>query len=304
MEMNEDRWISDRLATLKPQWRPNFAHGRELLDAGLRKRNRSWAWGAAATAAAVCVAALAFPQSRVFAQQLWYRFVLKHVDLVRLDLSKLPLHAQVTTNGLQQPARDLVDAERKAGFRPYLPPAGVLSANPSITTVGPITVEQTIHIQALQAALHKVGANDVAVPAEWEGVQLRAEIGPMVTADYEDDLQILQARPIEFSIPTWFPLERFAGVAFRSLGVSGWESQALARKFVANPGWLLDIPADEAVNIQEVQLRGGPALLIEDFDVDGRVVRRVRVIRSTGERIYMVSAKTRQMSLRVAEALP
>lgn len=304
METNhEDRWVADRLAVLEPQWRPDFAHGRELLDAGLTKRIHSWSWMAAAAATAMCIAALALPQTRAFAQQLWYRLVLNRIDVVRVDLSKLPLHIQVTTNGLQQAVQDLDDAERKAGFRPYLPPAGVLPANPAITTIGPIAIEQTIHVRAIETALHNMGASDVQVPPEWEGMHLRTEIGSMVAANYPDDIQILQARPIELSVPSGFPLERFAEVAFRSIGVSVWEARALAQKFVANPAWLLDIPAEEVVNIQEVSLRTGPALLIENFD-DKRNVERVTVIRSTSERIYSVSAKSRELGLRIAGALP
>jgi hypothetical protein len=75
---------------------------------------------AAATTVTVCVAMLALPGPRALAQELWYRFVLHRVDVVRLDLSKLPLHLQVTTNGLEQSVQNADEAERKTGFRPYL----------------------------------------------------------------------------------------------------------------------------------------------------------------------------------------
>jgi hypothetical protein len=170
METNhEDRWVANRLATIEPQWSPNLARGRELLDARLARRRRSWNWMAATAAAtaAVCVAVLALPATRAIAQELWYRFVLNRVDVVRLDLSRLPLHVRVTTNGLEQSVQNLDEAEHKSGFRPYLPSPGVLSANPGITVTGPIAIEQTIHVRDLESALGKVGASDVQVPAEW-----------------------------------------------------------------------------------------------------------------------------------------
>jgi hypothetical protein len=304
METNhEDRWVAQRLAILEPEWRPDFAHGRQLLDAGLARRPHSRSWIAALAAAAVCLAAFALPQTRALAQQLWYHFVLNRVDVVRLDLSDLPLHAQVTMTSPSEAAHDLDDAERKAGFRPYLPAAGVLSANPSLTTTGLITVEQTIHVPDLEAALRKIGANDVKVPPEWEGVLFRAGLGPMVAADYGNNVQVLQARPVEVSVPAGFPLEHFAEVAFRSLGASVWEARALAQKFVANPAWLLDIPPDEVVNIQEVPMRTGSALVIEDFDDQGKV-ERVTVIRHTQERIYAVMSNDRQLGIRIADSLP
>jgi hypothetical protein len=305
MENNhEDRWVANRLATIEPQWSPNLARGRELLDARLAGRRRSWTWMATAAAtAAVCVVVLALPGTRALAQELWYRFVLNRVDVVRLDLSKLPLHMQVTTNGVEQSVQNMDEAERKAGFRPYLPSPGVLYANPGITVSGPISVEQTIHVRDLESALGKMGASDVQVPAEWEGVQLRTEIGPMVAANYPDNVHILQALPIDLSVPSGFALEHFAELEFRSIGVSLWEARAMAQKFAAHPAWLLDIPPDAVVNVQEVALRAGPALLIEDFDEKGSV-KRATIVRATSERLYSVSSRNRELSIKIADALP
>src|SRR3984957_10964787 len=306
METNHEdtNWVADRLATIEPQWSPNLPRGRELLDARLAGRRHSWTWIApVAIAAAVSAAVLALPATRATAQELWYRFVLNRVDVVRLDLSKLPLHLQVTTNGLEQSVQNMDEAQRKTGFRPYLPSPGVLSANPGITVTGPIAVEQTIHVRDLESALGKVGATDVHVPAEWEGVQLRTEIGPIVAANYPDDVHILQVPPIELSIPSGFALERFAELAFRSIGVSLWQERAMAQKFAVHPAWLLDISADAVMNVQEVALRAGPALLIEDFDEKG-AVKRAPVVRSTSERMYCVNSRNRELSMKITEALP
>jgi hypothetical protein len=305
METNhEDLWVANRLATIEPQWNPNLARGRALLDAGLARRRYSWTWIAAAVAtAAVCVAVLALPGTRALAQELWYRFVLNRVDVVRLDLSELPLHMQVTTNGLEQSVENMDEAERKAGFRPYLPSLGALYANPGITVTGPLAVEQTIHVFDIESALRKVGASDVRVPPEWEGMQLHTEIGPMVEESYPDNVRILQAQPIKLSIPSGFALEQFAEVAFRSIGVSPWEGRAMAQKFAADPAWLLDIPPHAVVNVQKIALQGGPALLIEDFDEKG-TVKRATVVRSTSERMYSVSSRNRELSIKIANALP
>jgi hypothetical protein len=305
MEKNhEDRWVADRLATLEPQWRPNLAHGRELLNDGLRARTHVRSWPAiAAAAAALCIAAVVFPGTRALAQQFWYRFVLNRVDVVRVDLSKLPLHMQVTTNGLEQTAQDTDQAERLAGFRPNLPADAVAGANPQITVSGPIAVEQTIHVSQIESALRRVGAGNVLVPADWEGVQLHAQIGPIVAANYPGNVQVLQARPIELFVPAGFSLASFIEVAFRTVGLTAWEVQTLARKYAANPAWMLDIPADGVVDIQEVMLPTGPALLIQDFDDHGRVARAT-VIRSALDRIYAVSTTDREVSIRIANALP
>jgi hypothetical protein len=306
METNHEdtNWVANRLATIEPRWTPNLTRGRELLDAGLEGRRHSWTWMApVAATVAVCVAVLALPATRAIAQELWYRFVLNRVDVVRLDLSKLPLRMHVTTNGLEQSVQNLDEAERKTGFKPFLPSAEVLYADPAIRITGPIAIEQTIHVRDIETALGRVGATDVQVPAEWEGVQLRTEIGPMVAANYPDNVQILQAQPIEFSVPSGFALEHFAELEFRSIGVSLWEARAMAQKFVAHPAWLIDIRPDAVVNLQEVALGAGPALLIEDFDEKG-AVKRATVVRSTSERVYSVSSRNRVLSMKIANALP
>jgi len=172
MELNRpDRWIADRLSALEPEWRPDFVRGRKLLDAGLSKRAhpRNRTAGMVVTAAVVLgLAAVAIPQSRALAQQLWYHLILKRADVVRVDFSDLPLHAQVTVGGAPQVARSLEAAAEAAGFQPYLPSTGVLLSTPSISIMGPVFVELTIHVGDLQAALRKVGAGGVQVPPEWE----------------------------------------------------------------------------------------------------------------------------------------
>jgi hypothetical protein len=305
METNrEDQWIANRLATIEPYWSPNLARGRALLDSKLEKRHDSLTWIAvAAASAAVCVAVLMPPGTRALAQELWYRFVLKRIDVVRLDLSKLPVQMRVTTNGLEQGVQDMEEAERKTGLRPYLPSPGIPYTNPGITITGPISFEQTIHVSDIESALVKVGASDVQVPAEWEGIQLRTQIGPMVELNYFDGIHILQTRPIELSVVSGFPLEHFAEVAFRSIGVSSWEARAMAQRFAANPAWLLDLPPDAVVNIREVSLQAGPAMLIEEVD-DRGTVKRVSVVRSTGERMYSVSSGNQELSIKIANALP
>jgi len=301
---HEDQWIVDRLATIEPQWSPNLARGRELLDSKVHKRTHSLTWIAvAAASAAVCVAVLASPGTRALAQELWHRFVLNRVEVVRLDLSKLPLQMQVTSNGLEQSVQNLDEAERKTGFRPYLPQFGVWHTNPRITITGPLSLDQTIHVHDIEDALRKVGATDVHVPAEWEGIPLRTRIGPVVELKYPDSVQILQARPIDLSVPSGFPLEHFAEVAFRSVSVSSWEARAMAQRFAANPAWLLDVPPDSVVNIQEVSLQTGPAMLIEELDDNG-AVKRVTVVRTTSERMYSVSSASRELSMKIAAALP
>ena len=300
----ENQWISDELGLLTPEWRPDTQRALALLNERLASRTRISPWViTAAVAATVCVAVLAIPETRAKAQGLWDHFILNRVDVIHLDLSDSPLQTHVTTNGMSQSARDQAEAEQVAGFKLYLP-TGVLASSPHLTVTGPMVADQTVHVSEIESALAKKGATDVRVPSGWEGATLRAIIGPMVAADYPGEVQVLEARPFSLTVPSGFPLESFAAVVFRSVGVSSRDSAVMARKFAANPSWLLDIPADEVVNLQELSLANGPALLIEEYDDNTGAVARETVLRSTNDRIYAVMSPARDLSVRIASALP
>jgi hypothetical protein len=251
----------------------------------------------ALAAAAIFLVVLALPASRAIAQQLWDRFVLNRVEAVRVDLSQFPVNTHVTTNGAEEVVPDVLEAEQKAGFRPSLPPPGIVAAEPELKVSGPMQVDQILRLADLRSALTKAGVTGVEVPSDWDGATFHLEVGPVVTAEYPDNLRVVQLQPIHFSAPSGFPLEAFVKVAFRSLGVSAWEAQELGRRFAEHPFWMLDIPPEKTAEIQALTLNGSPSLLVEDAD-------GVTIIRTTGERIYAVTSGTRQLSMRIAESLP
>jgi hypothetical protein len=311
MEINrseESLWVAERMASVEPKWTVHTGQARARLDGKLAMKTVPrvmWTPETAAFAAAAfaLVVMVVFPGGRALAQDLWFRMFLNNVEVVRVDLSKLPLDTSINSNGLQSIAAGLAEAEQKAGFRPVLPPADVISDAPKIQVTGPISVRQTVRVAPLREALAKAGAGDLKVPNEWDGVSLRMEIGPLVMADYPNEIQVLQSKPVELFVPSGFPLARFAEAAFRSTGLSWWEARALGERMAANPAWLLDVAADEVVNLQEIGLRNGhKGFLVEDFDDHGATAR-VTVIVSTPQRIFAVSSGTRVRSLQIADSL-
>lgn len=298
------QWIAERFASMEPEWSPNLARGRSLLNAKLTRRRFSSAWLAVpVAAAAVCCAVLAIPTTRALAEDLWYRYALDRVNVVLLDFSKSPIHTQVVTNGLEQQVPNLEEAQAKAGFLPYLPSPHVLPGIPEITVTGSIFVEQTIHINEIQSALDREGVSDVQVPEQWNGLQLHTSIGPIVEASYSGDVQIQQERPIELFVSPGLPLQPFADVVFRSMGVPAWKAKVMARQFADHPAWIMDVPPDAVVSIHDLVLSTGPAFLLEEFDSRG-AVKRATVIRCTDDRIYSVSSRSSELSTRIADALP
>jgi hypothetical protein len=298
---NEMNWVDERLAVLKPAWRADLGRGSALLEAGLQRRMPLRAWIPATAAAAVCIA-VALPQTRAVAQQLWNHFVLNRVEVVRVDFSELPLTSHVTLGGMTK-ARDVEDAERLAGFRPFVPVSESLTGGPSLAVMDRMEISQIVHVDQLRAALRRFRAGDMIVPSEWEGAQLSYRVGPMVTLEYAGGIEISETKPIDFLTPAGFPLQRLAELALRGMGVSEREAGEMARQFSANPSILLDAPARSMADVEQIVLRSGPAVLIQEFQRDGSV-DRVTVIRTTNDRIYTVETKNRQQALEIGDALP
>jgi hypothetical protein len=298
-----DLWAAERLASTKPNWSPNLTRGRALLSAKLHARNHlRGRFAVPAAVTALCLMVLAIPATRTFAEDLWYRFVLDRVNVVQLDLSKSPLNTHVTTNGLERSVRNLKEAQALAGFPLQLPSPEVLPGVPSITVTGPISVEQTIRVSDMESALACVGASNVQVPDEWDGVQLHTEIGPVVTASYPGNIEIQEELPMQMAIPSGFPLQRFAEVFFESMGVPRWKADLMALQFADHPAWLLDIPPNAEVTLHELKFSDSPAFLMEELDPSG-ALKRATVILCTGERIYSVSSPSATLSTQIAEAL-
>jgi hypothetical protein len=299
-KQTEARWMAERLAVLEPEWTADTEAAAMRLDEKAASRGRSEsAWVPVAAAAALALAAIVVPQGRALAQELWFRLIATRVDVVRLDLSNVPLDTQVISNGMEQRVATVDEAEQKAGYRPYLPTEGLLG----LSVTGRISVTQTVRVSKLNIALEKAGASDARVPPEWDGVTVRAEIGPMVVASYGANVQVGQSKPVEIFAPAGFPLDRLAEAALRSVGLPWWEARLIGRRFAAQPALLLGIPPDEAAAVREVTVRGRTGMLVEDFDEHG-APQRASVMFSGPDRMYAVSSPTAELSLRIANTLP
>jgi hypothetical protein len=299
-------WVAARLATLAPDWEPSLARGRSHLAAHDPAPRRAWRYGLATAAAALLIAALA-PSGRAMAQDLWYRLFVSRLAVVRLDLSKVPLDTDIRTTGAAQEADSIAEASRLAGYTVELPPSDALPGVPILSVLPPVEVRQRIQARALRAALAKLGADDIDVPAEWEGLTVHATVGRTVVARFlgsdavgrhPDDVTIVQTPAVRLDVPAGVALDRLAEAIFRAGGLSWWEARQLGEEYAAHPAWLLDAPENSPVTVETVPLAGGTAIVIED-DSDG--LTTVWVTRPW--RIYGVSSPSREKSLRVASAL-
>jgi len=148
----------------------------------------------------------------------------------------------------------------------------------------PTRAEVKIGVADLNAALRDAKAANVAVPEEWDGITILVQQGRGILADYGDFL-ITQAPPLTFSAPSSFPLEQFMEVLFRVLGLNAADARTLRQKFAANPAAFILIPIRYDMDIHEVRLNSGSALLLQNGDKVGELA----LAWSSADRTYFVT---------------
>jgi len=308
----DTQWIDERLAVTAPPWEPDVIRARAALEAAPKRSRRRAGAFVLAAATAVVIAAIVAPAGRTLAHDLWYRFYASRIAVVRLDLSRNPLETSIRSNDKGASADSIEQAAAIAGFTPYLPSVGDLPEPPVLTVMGRIEMTQTIRVQRLSAALSAAGATDLEVPAEWEGVRLRAEIGPIVSAKYLDrsrgatsDVEIMQMPAVRLEMPAGFPLARLAEIVFRAGGAPALDARRLGEEYADNPAWLFDLPAEAPVTVEEIALPRGNGLLIQYLDDDDDPgSTRSLVLLGRPWRLYGVIGPDRDQAVRLAAALP
>lgn len=289
-ERNDSLWVDERLEALEPardyELDPVRARARLRERQNQPPRKRA-VWVALALTA--CMALLALPWPRAIAQELWNRLLLGRVAVVQVDREDLSedvtaMFIMEPGNFDQEPVANAAEAERVAGFRPLLPPAGVLKGAPALAVVKRVTLTaKPLNTSDMRRALAAAGISDIAVPKEWDGLTLTAEAGPVVIAAYED-VEIMQSAAFRMNTPPGFQFGRFMEMAFRVFGRSADEAKMLGAKFEANPALVVHFP--ERAPVRDVALRSGNGIIVGDLDGDDPIC----FFWNTSDRIYIVTA--------------
>ena len=297
----EAQWVKARLDAVAPAWNPDTEGARRRAHASDFAPSTWLPYGKALAAVAGLVAVLLLPPVRPLAQELWYRLTVSRIDVVQLDLSRMPLDTHVRTDGAHVSVATLDEASARAGFVPTLPSADLVPDVPVLTVTSRIDVTQQLRAADLRRALDRVGASDLDIPAAWDGAELQVSVGPLVIAEYEG-LYIVQATPIRLQVPTAISLADVAEVMFRAAGSSWWEARALGEAYAASPAWLFDVPEDEQATVEAVPMwNGSTAFVIGETTDDGG--NQTTVLVSSPSRLVAVTSASRETSLRVAEAI-
>jgi hypothetical protein len=248
--------------------------------------------------------ALVLPWPRAAAQRLWDRLILGRVEVVRVDRAGLPdgitrVFEMREAAPLQfEAVDDVAQAERAAGFRPRLPAADILGGPPAMAVVRKVTLTtEPLNVSEMRRALAAVDATDITVPSEWNGTVLTVEGGPVVVARYPAaGVELMQAAPLNMTVPHGFHFDRFMELAFRVFGRNATDAKDFAARLAANPALLMVLRPGHHTIVREIPLRSGPAAIVGD--PDGGMC----VFWSTPGRLFIVSSAQMDEKLAIAVA--
>lgn len=323
-------WVDEHLALVAPppDWHPDSVRGRALLQ---RRDARRWSaparWKLAATVAVlVVVTAFVSPFSRALAQQLWQRFTVHRVDVVRSDVARDKGRGlDALRRALPTRVRDLDEAAERVGFVPRLPPAGTVSGTPDLSTAAPLSITTLVHVGEVERAVQSSDPDTTRpVPAEWEGTTLTMSLGPTVAAEWPDvtlvqgylpsiaaapptDLTPLQPAILHGPLSAFYLSARLiykAGRTSPGAPVAADGGMRDDRQVLSAASLLFGIRQDSHVGVREVQLQEGAATLVEDFGENG-AVDRATLLWSATDRVYMLigDATSRQRLVPIADAI-
>jgi hypothetical protein len=242
------------------------------------------------------------------AQQAWQLLTANRVEVVHVDLNRLPKEARslrewnISQRGAANVVNSAQEVAAQTGFSPQAPGAGVVSGVPRLAVMGPVSFSTTVQRSHIELALHSAGINDQTIPAEWDGANVAVHFSPVAISQWQD-ATVMELEPPIISAPAGFDLSRFAALTLRAAGLAEDQAAQLAARIAAAPAVVLAVAADERIAVREVQLRAGPGTLIRDESGDPES-DRVTLVWSTGNRMFVVStAYSEEFAIRLADAL-
>jgi hypothetical protein len=124
-----------------------------------------------------------------------------------------------------------------------------------------------------------------------------------ITAAWNNgEMFLFQHPPTTLLAPTGFDITAYWTAALRAAGVNREQAQRLAERMRTAPTLLLGIGAKYRKAIREVNLRTGPATLIENINETGKVDRAL-LIWSVADRVYHLEAKSDEQAIMAANSI-
>ena len=276
-----ERWVEERMALLAAPdgWEPDAGVARARLQGRLSARRptlaRTWLPRAAVVAAACLILLFAIPTTRAWTQQFWSRLGIQKVEVVQGDFQKLDgiwLVPQMREKKLEPgeeppplpPAVNFTEATSLAGFTPRLPREGAPPVAPVFMVFPEMVWSTTLNVAKMEESLRQAGVTDQPIPKEWDGVVFSLTIRSAISSTWNPgEMSLFQHTPIVLSAPAGFDITVYWMAALRAAGIPREQARRVAERMRATPALLLGIAANNKNSIREVNLRSGPATLIE-----------------------------------------
>jgi hypothetical protein len=304
---NTGEWVRDQLAGLAPAetWRPDvdagFAHLHRYEH--MAKRRLHLQRVAVLLLLVACAVVLAVPTTRGIARQLLDRFYMRNPEAVRSLVprtGKSALKVEILRAPVMgPPLLSVADANREAGFNPWLPPMlaeQVISGLAVVSVIGPVDARIRINVADLRTALRNRGIEGVAVPQNWDGVEIGYHGSPSIVVAFLDG-DFSQSLSPEMTTPPGFLIIDFTEIAIRAAGVGPTEAHNSRDMFVESGGVFAIVPSDARSNFREMSLKSGRGLLFgNDTDQDER--QKCSLCAGPHERVLTWSASNRLFQLR------
>jgi len=319
-EWGANRSVELRLRVLDPpeDWNPApgiaLARFRARVEEAETRRGRrsSRAWSWLAAVGAVWLVLVMMPATRAGAQRLWDVFFSQRVEMVRIEIDRLPrsfTDQRIEMVGANMQIATLEEAAQHVRFVPRLPdPAwdasisALVAAAPRLLVAGSISVESRIDVRDLESAARRAGLPDVHFPAAWDGARLRVHSSPIAVAQYPR-FQLAQVLPLAITTPPGFELGAFTEHVLRIGGLTPSVAREYAVQMAAAPFAMFAVSPKDALTMQRVTVAAVQGTLVHKFNADG-TPGDVVLVWTTTDRLYMLTGRLADAELlAIADAI-
>jgi hypothetical protein len=233
-------------------------------------------------AAAIILAAvlvLSLPPTRALAQDFLNLFRVQRFatiainparmqELENLDLDAEKLLSRNSANVVEpkKPVKvaSVQEASESAGFTVAVPATVPDGAKLQVYVQGAGSGEFTADTEQLNEVLKLVGVEDVQVPAQLNGAQVKVTKPAAVMLEYttkQGKLSLMQSPSPQVELPAGVEMKQLGEIVLRVLGLSPTEARDFAAKVDWNTTFLIPIPAD-AGEVRQVDVNGAEGLML------------------------------------------
>lgn len=305
--MTNDRSVDLRLRVLDPPdgWEPAPAIALARFRARVeeaeatRAPHSSRVWGWLAAVGVVCLVLVVMPGTRAGAQRLWDVFFSQRLEMVRLEIDRLPrsfTDQHIQMNGANMEVANLEEAAQHVRFAPRLPDPGwdasiaaLVAGPPRLMVAGAISIEARVDVRDLENSARRAGLSDVHFPPAWDGARIGVHSSPIAVAEYPR-FQLAQVLPLAITTPPGFELGAFTERVLRIGGLTASAAREYSAQMTAAPFAMFAVSPKDALTMQRATVGMSQATLVHEVNDDG-TPGDIVLVWTTADRLYMLTGR-------------